>query len=100
MHKCTANIIICRIFMFKNLKRNSMKKISAVEWLEEKWNNYDLNLGKSGFSLLLKQAKEMEQQQIIDTYISGYTNGVESMIDENLSVPSPKEYYNETFKSE
>ena len=27
MHKCTANIIICRIFMFKNLKRNSMEDI-------------------------------------------------------------------------
>lgn len=46
------------------------------------------------------KAEEMEQQQIIDTYVSGYTNGVESMIDENLSVPSPEEYYNETFKTE
>jgi len=27
MHKCTANRIICRIFMFKNLKRNSMEDI-------------------------------------------------------------------------
>ena len=64
MHRYTANRIICRIFMFKNVKRNSMEKISAVEWLEEKWNNYDLNLGKSGFSLLLKQSKEMEKEQL------------------------------------
>ena len=27
MHRYTANRIICRIFMFKNLKRNSMEYI-------------------------------------------------------------------------
>jgi hypothetical protein len=40
-----------------------MKKQTAVEWLEEKWRNYDLNLGKSGFNLFLKQAKDMERKQ-------------------------------------
>jgi hypothetical protein len=48
------------------------KKQSAVKWLEEKWNSYDLSVGKSGFRLFLKQAKEMEKQQIINAYnISG-----------------------------
>lgn len=76
-------------------------KNTAVEWLVEQltpmnWTKeYMLDYNKD----IIEQAKEMEQQQIIDTYISGYTNGVESMIDENLSVPSPEEYYNETFKS-
>jgi hypothetical protein len=61
---------------------------TAVEWLEEKWRNYDLNLGKSGFSLFLKQAKEMEKKEIIDAYqenMMSYTDG--------------ETYYNETFKS-
>ena len=41
----------------------SSKKQSAVEWLEEKWNSYDLSIGKSQFRLLLKQAIEMEKKQ-------------------------------------
>ena len=45
---------------------------ASVEWLEEKWRNYDLNLGKSGFSLLLKQAQEMEKQQMIEAWKEGY----------------------------
>jgi hypothetical protein len=45
---------------------------TAVEWLEEKWRNYDLNLGKSGFSLLLKQAQEMEKQQMTEAWKEGY----------------------------
>jgi hypothetical protein len=39
------------------------KKQSTVKWLEEKWNSYDLSVGKSGFRLFLKQAIEMEKQQ-------------------------------------
>ena len=39
------------------------EKQSAVEWLEEKWNFYDLSIGKSQFRLFLKQAIEMEKQQ-------------------------------------
>lgn len=76
---------------------------TAVNWLISEIQRYN----DSGYEFhpkyneeIIEQAKEMEQQQIIDTYISGYTNGVESMIDENLSVPSPEEYYNENFKSE
>jgi len=42
-----------------------MEKQTAVEWLEEKWLKYDLNLGKSGFSLLLKQAQEKEKEQLV-----------------------------------
>lgn len=41
----------------------SGEKQSAVEWLEEKWNSYDLSIGKSQFRLFLKQAIEMEKQQ-------------------------------------
>ena len=71
-------------------------KQTAVEWLEEKWRNYDLNLGKSGFNLFLKQALEGEKKQIIDAHIDGF-----------YSPPFGKsrngeanDYYNKTFKSE
>ena len=70
-------------------------KQTAVEWLIEKWLKYDLNLGKSGFSLLLKQAKEMEKHQIVDAHTIGYIIG-----GGNGDLYNPKEYYNETFKSE
>ena len=38
-----------------------MKEKLAIEWLEQKWKEYDLSLGKSGFSLFLKQAAEIEK---------------------------------------
>ena len=62
---------------------------TAVEWLQEKWLKYDLNVGKSGFNLLLKQALEGEKKQIVEAYqenMMSYTDG--------------EQYYNETFKSE
>jgi hypothetical protein len=68
---------------------------TAVEWLEEKWRNYDLNLGKSGFNLFLKQAKDMEKQQIIEAFDTGFkkwNDGVENHL-------KSEDYYNETFKS-
>ena len=65
---------------------------TPVEWLEEKWNNYDLNVGKSGFRLLLKQAKEMEKQQHGKTW--------DEAIDEDSRYNTFEQYYNETFKSE
>ena len=77
--------------MKKTLKGyNNMEK-TAVEWLEEKWNKYDLNLGKSGFSLLLKQALQMEKEQIIEAYKYGNQSDVYF---------KPEQYYNETYKSE
>jgi hypothetical protein len=66
---------------------------TAVEWLQEKWLKYDLNLGKSGFNLLLKQAQEMEKDQICEAYAIGGSP---------LLGPWEfgEEYYNNTFKSE
>lgn len=34
----------------------------SVEWLENKWNNYDLNTGKSGFRLYLKQVLSKQKK--------------------------------------
>jgi hypothetical protein len=63
-----------------------MKQISAVEWLYNEW-------AKNGTIFLedLEQAKEMEKEQIINSYTSN------SMIRTNSKA---EKYYNETFKSE
>lgn len=59
---------------------------TAVEWLCEQYHlKQDIEI--------VKQAKEMEKQQIIDAYHRGYANAI--------SVPNkeynPEQYYNETF---
>jgi len=63
---------------------------TAVEWLVTRIAHGGL-VGKKQFDELVKQAKEMEKEQIIDAHESGlgcndYGYGIE--------------YYNETFKSE
>ena len=82
-------------------------KITAVEWLVneltykakngEDWISYDSCVDMSEY---INEAKKMEKEQIINAYAAGYTNGVESMIEHDLSVPSPKGYYNKTFKKD
>ena len=66
-----------------------MKK-TAVEWLFEKlWNT-----GKDKFTwyAILKQAKEMEKQQIIDAYDKGeFNQGCNG---------DAEQYYNETYYKE
>jgi hypothetical protein len=65
---------------------------TAVEWLEEMFNNSEI----PNSSMLFKQAKEMEKEQIIEAFKQGvaYWNGDEwKLID-------IEQYYNETFKLE
>lgn len=54
-------------------------KQTAVEWLEERFNNYDNNNGKAGFRKLIKQAKELEKQQIIQAYGQGVADEVDEI---------------------
>ena len=67
-----------------------IKKQTAVEWLmEQLTKNYPLT--KESAESIIKQAKEMEKEQIIDAYNNGQ------------QIPPfeyAKKYYNETFKSE
>jgi hypothetical protein len=58
---------------------------TAVEWLEEMFNNSEI----PNSSILFEQAKEMEKEQII--------NAVQSYAPEWIDA---EQYYNETFKSE
>jgi hypothetical protein len=63
--------------------------MTAVEWLEDCFNRYGAVL-KSDFI----KAKEMEKQQIIDAYASGYIDGVAQ------NKITAEQYYNETFNKE
>ena len=68
------------------------KKVTAVEWLIEQRQKYGSIIG-----IDLEQAKEMEKQQIIESYRDGRT-------DQQSERPSKfynrmaEQYYNETFK--
>ena len=65
-----------------------MEKQTAVEWLVEQinkyWDNEDVNSDE-----LIKQAKEMEKEQIMNSWVKGVIS------DGNKTA---KKYYNETFK--
>lgn len=63
-----------------------MKK-TAVEWLVEKLEIFATEQEMN----IIKQAKAMEKQQIIDAWLNSLTKG---------DFHSAEEYYNETFKSD
>lgn len=57
--------------------------MTAVEWLYKKLHKE--NYIYEDMSEFLKEAKEMEKQQIIDAY-------------NKISMDTPEQYYNKTFK--
>ena len=69
-----------------------MKKQTAVEWLFEQLTStwYDTNSSQD----ILKQAKEMEKEQIIKTY-----NNAISKMDYFIQPESAEQYYNETYNN-
>ena len=74
-------------------------KQTAVEWLVEqmlKQGYFDGNkpLTYTNLDHLQQQAKEMEKEQIIDTYWSSYNEGKYS------TDKTADEYYKKTFKQE
>jgi hypothetical protein len=70
-------------------------KMTAVEWfVEEMFNQGYLNdkpLTVNNIEYFVKQAKEMEKEQIMQAFANGKING-----DKNWA----HRYYNETFKSD
>ena len=62
-------------------------KQTAVEWLVEEMQNFYFVNFKKTFLEEIEVAKEMEKQQIIDTYETSH-----------ISMMTAKQYYNETFK--
>ena len=68
--------------------------ITAVEWLVEQLPQ----IQQEGLRDVWKQAKEMEKQQIIESYCQGCFDIIK---DENIFPRETSEqYYNETFKPE
>ena len=65
-------------------------KLTAVEWLYEQmlWNEFH--------NPYLEQAKEMEKQQIIDTYRDGRSDQ-QSERPSRFYNRNAEQYYNETF---
>ncbi|MFY8161636.1 MAG: hypothetical protein ACOVNU_09930 [Candidatus Kapaibacteriota bacterium] len=86
-------------------KPNTSKNLNvqmAVEWYIETMSNKHI-----GFEMyvnankeIIEQAKEIEKNNIIDSYSFGYTNGFD---DAKLPIPirvdDGEQYYNETFKT-
>ena len=66
----------------------------SIEWLVEQWPILESQLP----SWLIQQAKEMEKQNIIESYCQGCFD----ISKDNGIVPreTAEKYYNETFKSE
>ena len=62
------------------------KKQTAVEWLESQIN---LGLSERGLISAFKVAKQMEKEQITDSYIEGHSIYGEST--------NAEQYYNETY---
>ena len=71
-----------------------MSKQSAVEWLEEQ-----INLGLSVIGLIsaIKQAKQMEKEQIEEAWLNGMKGEMIAPLSINNYKPEAEEYYNETY---
>jgi HEPN domain-containing protein len=69
-------------------------KQTAIEWLEEQmetWGHFPRWMRDD----IVKQAKEMEKEQIINAYWDGYIKPYSQEM-----ITEAEQYYNETFKSE
>ena len=73
-------------------------KQTAVEWLKDTLYPYFDKEDREYTNILFKQAKEMEKQNIIESYCQGCFD----MWKDNGIVPreTSEDYYNRTFKSE
>jgi hypothetical protein len=65
------------------------KQQTAVEWLHEKFAKATQTELKDNVNLFFKQAKEMEEKQIMNAFEDGQSE---------LSLKDKQQYYNETFK--
>jgi hypothetical protein len=71
------------------------KKQTAVEWLVDQLEKYEL-YSKISFQCLkeIDQAKEMEKEQIIETWHNGYNNQSPMIDEDNCG----QQYYKETYE--
>jgi len=64
-------------------------KQTAVEWLIDELTDNGIDYLDLAY-VIIRQALEMEKQQIIDAYIEGYSS--------NLNAGDSEQYYNDTYK--
>ena len=64
-------------------------KQTAVEFLEKQYYDNDYNIFQEDF----EQAKEMEKEQIIETWHNGYNNQSPMIDEDNCG----QQYYKETY---
>ena len=87
-----------------------MKKQTAVEWLIEELRKHEflgtfctpeeLENKKNHVESIIKQAKQMEKQQIEKANKCGFKDGYLYANGKEWKFDTPDQYYNETFKSE
>jgi len=73
--------------------------MTAVEWLTEQFGTFEFMYCDR--SRIIKIAKEMEKEQIIDSYIECKRQYViqESCFPPQFVIKEAEQYYNETFKN-
>jgi hypothetical protein len=69
-------------------------KQTAVEWLEEKINLYDFQVGMASMRKYIEYAKEMEKEQIKDSFVECYKANVPDVFECKLDA---EQYYEETY---
>ena len=72
-----------------------MEKETATEWLFNKL--WDEPKDKFTWNAILMKAKEMEKQQVINSFVECWK---ENMPDGYECILSAEQYYNETFKKD
>jgi len=70
-----------------------MKKLTAVEWFFNELERQQYFIGNDIYQSF-KQAKEMEKQQIIDSWTDGNDNEAQEVTEYFA-----EQYYNETFNN-
>ena len=73
-----------------------MEKQTATEWLFDKL--WDVPRDKFNWFVLLKQAENMEKEQIEDAFKIGYNNG--ACVNDGEDIYHGANYYNQTFKKD
>jgi len=80
-------------YHYKQYINMQNKTMTAVEWLIQK---YKLD-GHISIETE-EQAKEMEKQQIKDTWLSAWKDSMINPLEDKYYEPEAEQYYNETFK--
>lgn len=82
-----------------------MKKQSSIEWLIEQltihtWYDNDNNAQVNIDAIDINQAKQMHNEEIIESYVEGADTGEMFNNENRVFTTDAKQYYNEKYKSE